>query len=250
MKNPQIIQADRFTAAVILVLMFFVVLMTSSCGEEEKMEPSKPETSTTVDVDGNIYVTVKIGDQWWMAENLKVTRFRNGDPISSVTDAQQWADIQSPAYCLFEGNSAAPGLLYNGYAVSASQQLAPQGWRIPTDDDWKKLERHLGMSDVDVSSWRGTIQGDQLKDLGTASWTSFSDVWATNESGFTAKAGGCRMPTGAWGTPGLFATGFWWSSTEKQDGKLWYRHLDYKRSDVFRQYGSSNYGFSIRCVKE
>ncbi|MFM7823214.1 MAG: hypothetical protein ACKPB3_05495, partial [Bacteroidota bacterium] len=76
MKNPQIIQADRFTAAVILVLMFFVVLMTSSCGEEEKMEPSKPETSTMVDVDGNIYVTVKIGDQWWMAENLKVTRFR------------------------------------------------------------------------------------------------------------------------------------------------------------------------------
>ncbi|MFM7823607.1 MAG: fibrobacter succinogenes major paralogous domain-containing protein, partial [Bacteroidota bacterium] len=163
---------------------------------------------------------------------------------------QQWSVIQSPAYCLFEGNSAAPGLLYNGYAVSASQQLAPQGWRIPTDDDWKKLERHLGMSDVDVSSWRGTIQGDQLKDLGTASWTSFSDVWGTNESGFTAKAGGCRMPTGAWGTPGLFATGFWWSSTEKQDGKLWYRHLDYKRSDVFRQYGSSNYGFSIRCVKE
>ena len=90
----------------------------------------------------------------------------------------------------------------------------------------------------------------KLKEKGTVSWTRFEDVWGTNESGFTAKAGGCRMPTGIWGTPGLFATGFWWSSTEKQDGKLWYRHLDYKRSDVFRQYGNSNYGFSVRCIKE
>jgi len=250
MKNPQILQADRFTAAVILVLMFMVILMTSSCGEEETGEPSKPETSTMVDVDGNVYVTVKIGNQWWMAENLKVTHFRNGDPISNILDGQQWSGLQTPAYAVFEGNNAAPGLLYNGYAVSATQQLAPQGWRIPTDDDWKTLERHLGISSVDASSWRGTTQGDKLKEKGTVSWTRFEDVWGTNESGFTAKAGGCRMPTGIWGTPGLFATGFWWSSTEKQDGKLWYRHLDYKRSDVFRQYGSSNYGFSVRCIKE
>jgi len=149
MKSPQILQADRFTAAVILVLMFLVVLMTSSCGEEELPVPEKPETSTMVDVDGNIYVTVKIGDQWWMAENLKVTRFRNGDPISNITDGQQWSTLQTAAYCLFEGNNAAPGLLYNGYAVTATEQLAPQGWRIPTDEDWKKLERHLGMSGVD-----------------------------------------------------------------------------------------------------
>lgn len=250
MKNPHTLQADRFTAAVILFLTFMVILITSSCGKEEVAVGGKPETSTMVDVDGNVYVTVKIGDQWWMAENLKVTRFTNGDPISNVTDAQQWSALQSPAYCLFEGNSSAPGLLYNGFAVSATQQLAPQGWRIPTDDDWKKLERHLGMSAVDASSWRGTTQGDQLKEAGTASWTRFSDVWGTNESGFTAKAGGCRMPTGTWGTPGLFATGFWWSSTDKEDGKLWYRHLDYKRSDIFRQYASSKYGFSIRCVKE
>lgn len=250
MKNHQTIQADRFTAAVILVLMFMFILMTSSCGEVETMEPSKPETSTMVDVDGNVYVTVKIGNQWWMAENLKVTHFRNGDPINNILDGQQWSNVQTPAYCVFDGNNAAPGLLYNGYAVSATQQLAPQGWRIPTDDDWKTLERHLGISSVDASSWRGTTQGDKLKEKGTVSWTRFDDVWGTNESGFTAKAGGCRMPTGIWGTPGLFATGFWWSSTEKQDGKLWYRHLDYKRSDVFRQYGSSNYGFSIRCIKE
>ncbi len=113
MKNPQILQADRFTAAVILVLMFMVILMTSSCGEEETVEPTKPETSTMVDVDGNVYVTVKIGNQWWMAENLKVTHFRNGDPISNISDGQQWSGLQTPAYAVFEGNNAAPGLLYN-----------------------------------------------------------------------------------------------------------------------------------------
>jgi uncharacterized protein (TIGR02145 family) len=250
MKNNQTLQADRFTAAIILLLMFFVILMTSSCGEEETLEPVKPETSTMTDIDGNTYVTVKIGDQWWMAENLKVTKFRNGDPIVNLADAAQWSSTQSPAYCLFEGNAASPGLLYNAAAVSSQQNLAPLGWRIPTDEDWKKLEQHLGLSSVDATSWRGTDQGDKLKDLGTKSWTRFADVWGNNESGFTAKAGGCRMPNGVWGTPGLFATAFWWTSTEKESGKYWYRHLDYKRSDIFRQYGNGQYGFSVRCVKE
>lgn len=249
MKNHQLLQADRFTAAVILLLMFAFMLITSSCGEEETLVPQKPETSTMVDIDGNTYVTVKIGDQWWMAENLKVTRYRNSASIPNVVDGTQWTSQQTGAYCLFEGNSSAPGLLYNAEAAINPQQIAPEGWRVPTDEDWKKLERHLGLSSVDALAWRGTDQGDKLKELGNLSWSNYEDVWGNNESGFTAKAGGCRMPTGQWGAPGLFATGFWWTATSKEPGKLWYRHLDYKRSDIFRHYANGNYGFNIRCVK-
>lgn len=242
-------EADRFTAGIILLLLFTIITM-SSCEEERWPEKAKPETSTMTDVEGNVYVTVKIGNQWWMAEDLRVATYRNGDPIPNVTDSSVWANRTEGAYCLYQGNTSAPGFLYNAYALANGNQLAPEGWRIPTDADWKQLERHLGLSAADASSWRGSDQGDKLKSLGTEAWTRYGDVWGNNESGFTAKAGGCRMPDGKWGDPGLFATGFWWSSTEKEPGMFWYRHLDYKRSDVFRYYGDDNYGFAIRCIKE
>jgi uncharacterized protein (TIGR02145 family) len=93
-------------------------------------------------------------------------------------------------------------------------------------------------------------QGEQFKSKGTSGWQRFGDVWPTNSSGFTALAGGCRLPNATFGNPGLFSTGFWWTISEHNSEESWYRHLDYKSKNIFRYHSDKNYGFSIRCIKE
>lgn len=235
-------------------LYFYIIFLTllviqTSCKKEV-------ETTTTiiydsiVDVEGNTYKTVKIGDQWWMAENLKTRKYRNGVEIRKTQDAVQWKN-KVPAYCKYEDTETNTGYLYNFYTVIDSNQLAPTGWHIPTDEDWKKLEKHLGMSYVqtDSISWRGNNEANKLKSIGYTAWTKYKDVWPTNESGFTAVAGSCRLPDGRFGYPGLFYTGFWWTSTMDSDSAF-YRHLDHKNENIFRYKASFNYGMSVRCVKD
>lgn len=121
-----------------------------------------PETSTLTDIDGNIYQTVKIVDQWWMAENLKVTHYRNGDPIPNVTNNSDWGNLSTGTYCAYNNdnvNISTYGLLYNWYAVADSRELAPTGWHVPTDEEWKQLEMSLGMSDSEANDrgWREVV---------------------------------------------------------------------------------------------
>lgn len=235
-------------------LLLFTLVMTvlPGCKEDEETPLPAIETDTMTDIDGNTYRTVKIGGQWWMAENLKVTRYKNGTAISIVgNNPPDWQIAQS-AYCVFDNVSDPPGFLYNWEAVNHPFGLAPDGWRIPTDDDWKMLERHLGMSSTsaDMTGWRGASEGEKLKKTGLDSWVEFGDVWASNESGFSAEAGSCRMFNGAFGSPGLKYNGFWWSSTSNGNDEAWYRHLDYKEKRIFRYHGLLKYGFSVRCIKE
>lgn len=238
-------------------LMPFFIIMTSfsSCDKTEDENPVVNETGTMTDIDGNIYTTVKIGNQWWMAENLKVTRYRNGDIIPEVTDSMDWVNLNTGAYCTYENGSSsipAPGLLYNWAVITNSGNVAPAGWHIPSDDEWKQLEINLGMSQeaADKLTWRGTDQADKLKSNDLDDWASYGDVFSTNESGFTALAGSCRLFNSAWGDPGLKNTGFWWTATAFANDEAWYRHLDYKQSNVFRSHADQNYGFSIRCIKD
>jgi uncharacterized protein (TIGR02145 family) len=203
-----------------------------------------------LDIDGNQYRTVKIGNQWWMAENLKVTRFRNGQSIYEAVTTEDWIAVPS-AYCLYGGSAQAPGFLYNWGAVSDTAGLAPEGWRIPTDDDWKQLERVIGMTagESDRTGWRGSDEGEKLKMEALTGWAFFDNVWATNESGFSAEAGSCRLFDGTFGNPGLKYNGFWWTISENGTDEAWFRNLDYKKRGVFRYYGLKKYGFSVRCVK-
>ena len=111
---------------------------------------------TVKDIDGNIYPTVKIGDQWWMAENLKVTHYRNGDEIPKVTNNSEWDNLRTGAYCNYgnnDNNVDTCGSLYNGYTINDSLILAPRGWRIPTDDDWKQLELFLGIIQTEINNY-------------------------------------------------------------------------------------------------
>lgn len=232
-----------------IAFVFFVFLLAFTGCKKEVV--SALETGTVTDNQSNIYTTVKIGEQWWMTENLKTNKYNDGSAVEHLeADTALWANNITGAYC-----NGAYGLLYNWYAVnSTTHSITPTGWHIPTDEDWKKLEQHLGMSadDANKINWRGTIEGEKLKLTGVNNWLPYQDVWATNESGFSAQAGNCRLFNGKGGDPiGSGYMGFWWSDTETSNTtQAWYRYLDYKNANVFRFYGPKTYGFSVRCIKD
>jgi uncharacterized protein (TIGR02145 family) len=245
------------------ILIALFALLANSCKKEKNVSPV--ETSFVKDIDGNIYQTIKIGNQWWMAENLKVTRYNDSSQImkiqpngSSIAPDTLWANKKTGAYCSFNNvkeNIKTYGLLYNWYSISDSRKIAPKGWHIPSDEEWKALEMYLGMSanEVEKTSWRGSHEGEKLKTLKIGAtvegaWTKYGDIWPTDESCFNALAGGCCMFDGKWSDPlDTKSTGFWWSKTTKGN-EAWYRYLDYKNANVFRYYGPKTYGFSVRCV--
>ena len=253
---------------IILILITIISILPSiGCKKEKKHKPII-ETGTVTDIDGNVYKTVNINGKWWMAENLKVKRYNNRDSVNFVSvtnfqlDSATWNNLQTGAYCIIDNIYESSqnyqgkmfGFLYNFYAVSDSRNIAPAGWHIPTDDEWKNLEEYIGMSssDLDKVNWRGSNEGNKLKIEGPAGWNKSYDeysIWGTNDFGFSAIGGGCCMYNGIWGEPGTFSTGFWWTSTLKEN-KAWYRYLDYNKTNVFRYYGPKTYGFSIRCVKD
>ena len=241
----------RFQTKFFCIISFVILGLFFSCDKDKKIKPV-PETGTVTDIEDNTYKTVKIGNKWWMAENLKVKKFRNGSAIPVAQTNADWL-MGSAACCLFDNNSTAPGLLYNWFAVERADDIAPEGWHVATEADWKDLERTMGMPDslIDKLNWREPgVCGDKLKIKAPTGWTNYAPIWGTNESGFTALAGGCRLPEGKWATPGLFATGFWWTSTGNDSNSAWFRQLDYKKSGVFRYFVSKKYGMSVRCVKD
>ena len=230
--------------------LLLVVLVFNSCEEDDENPTPVIETGTMADVEGNEYTTVKIGSKWWMAENLRVTKYRNGNPIPFVQNTIDEWSTSLDAYCSY--SPTAPGFLYNWSAVNNPSQLAPEGWHIPSDDEWKELEKHLGMTNdqAEGTGWRGDDQGEKLKMEGNSGWSVYDGIWSTNESGFSAEAGSCIMFDGKSGFPGLQYHGFWWSITEHDSNNSWYRYLDYKNKDVFRSHGNKHYGFSVRCIKD
>jgi uncharacterized protein (TIGR02145 family) len=237
----------------IIITCISLIILATGC-KKDKTELIMPVLyDSIIDVEGNVYKTVLIGNKWWMAENLRVKKFRNGLDIINAQPNSKWTKNQS-GYCLYDDNQNAPGLLYNWYAVNDTSKLAPKGWHIASDEEWKELEKYLKMNpeDADRYGWRGSNTAEKLKIESPLHWIIKSDVWSTNESGFKALAGGCRLPDARWGNPGLSASGFWWTTTsyENDNNQAVYRNMDYKNSKVFRSFASKNYGFSIRCIKD
>ncbi len=231
---------------VFLVLVLLSIFL--SCNDD----PTSPKdnSGTVTDIDGNVYQTVKIGVQWWMAENLKVTHYRNGDAIPNITDNSEWAGLSTGAYCEYNndnGNVSIYGLLYNWYAVDDSRNIAPSGWHVPTDEEWKELEMYLGMSqsEADDTGWRGTDEGSKLK--ATSGWNNNGN--GCNKRGFTALPGGDRSYSN--GTFRHFGVaGLWWSVTASNSHNAWTRYLNCSNSVVSRHYYYKPYGFSVRLVRD
>ena len=212
--------------------------------------------TTVTDIDGNIYHTVIIGEQVWMSENLKVTHYRDGTAITNVTDDAAWGALTTEAYCIYNNNASGEvdtyGALYNWYAMNDSRNIAPEGWHVPTDAEWKELEMVLGMSqsEVDTEGWRGTNEGSKL--AGNAGLWPDGVLESDSEfgtSGFTALPGGYRTSSS-----GTFASmgscGYFWSATESGSTVAWGRNLDYGGSAIDRSGSYKSTGFSVRLLRD
>jgi uncharacterized protein (TIGR02145 family) len=236
-----------------IVFIWAITLLQFQLGCKKETTPtiSLPQFDSIIDIDSNYYKIVKIGNQWWMAENLEVKTFNDGTPIRLSESDEFWKDSVS-SYCRYKNDVNAPGLLYNWFAVNDNRKIAPAGWHVATEQDWQNLESFLGMPENELvkNGWRGTLEGSKLKVYGKTGWLTEVEEWPTNESGFSAKAGSCRKQNGVWGEPGLTQTGFWWTATEASKGKVYYRYLDYKNTKVFRHHDYKNCGLSVRCVRD
>jgi uncharacterized protein (TIGR02145 family) len=230
-------------------LVILLLLLVQSCNKEANPEIII-ERGTVVDIDGNIYETVKIGDQWWMAENLKVKRYNNGNDLFtiSLTEADSvWTDCLIGAYCTI--SDSIYGALYNYAAIQDARKLAPEGWHIPSDVEWKTLEKTIGMqqNQVDALAWRGTNEAEKLMNKSLVGWPQASIAYGSDLYGFAAIAGGCRLQNGY--TNQEKNTAFFWSSSI-EGNFAWYRYLDAQKKTIFRQKVNKAYGMSIRCVKD
>jgi uncharacterized protein (TIGR02145 family) len=200
------------------------------------------------DVEGYLYKTVLIGNQVWMAENLRTTKYNDNSGVTPVTDGTAWAALTTEAYCWYGNdettNKPLYGAMYNWYAVNTGN-LCPTGWHVPTDAEFKTLEMSLGMTqaDADATNWRGTDQGVQLKN--TTGWTSGN---GTNTSGFSAMPGGYRYYfDGSFNGKGTI--GYFWSTIQDSPGRAFMRQLDSTHDGVERANAGEAAGKSVRCLK-
>lgn len=201
-------------------------------------------TTLLIDYDGNTYNTITIGTQVWMAENLKVTKYRNGNSISNNQDPTTWTNLTSAAYCSYDNsstNNTTYGKLYNWYAVNDIRNIAPTGWHVPTQAEWTTLINYLGGA---------SVAGDILKEAGNIHWTG-SYAGATNTSGFTALPGGyITLGNSTYGFYNIGISGQWWSSSEVDSGNAWKISLTNTSSQAVSGNSVKQNGLSIRCVKD
>jgi uncharacterized protein (TIGR02145 family) len=194
-----------------------------------------------VDIDGNSYKTVYIGKQQWMAENLKVTKYNNGNIIPNVQDNTDWSNLTTDAWSTINNdlsNNTRFGKLYNWFAVSATtNNVCPTGWHVPTNAEWDILINYLGGNEV---------AGSKMKQVGTSNWNSPNDI-STNSSLFTALAGAARYSDGNFGAIGH--DGNFWSSTENDTSNSWLVYFN-QSAIAGKSDQSKKWGLSVRCLRD
>lgn len=213
------------------IMISLLILLISAC--------SGKKTGTVTDSEGKAYRTVSIGERIWTAENLDVTRYRNGDAIPEVSDPKEWATLTTGAWCWYENkpeNGKTYGRLYNWYAVNDPRGLAPEGWHIATDEDWTALTLNFGGE---------AMAGGELK--AARLWKERGN--GTGKNGFDILPSGARRDTdGAFLLLGEY--GRLWSSTESGKEKAWGRAVGYFDAALRRGEANKRLGFTVRCVKD
>jgi len=190
------------------------------------------------DYDGTIYKTVKMGNQVWMAENLNVSHFRNGDIIPEVKSAEEWIKYGKegkPAWCYMENdpeNGIKYGKLYNWYATVDPRVLAPEGWHIASDEEWTEMTDYLGGGILAALKMRTT--GLEKNDQASG-------------GGFSGHPAGCRNSYGNF--YGMDSFGYWWSTTGINSTDAWMRILNYVKCDLNNRNFNKIYGSSVRCIR-
>ena len=238
-------------SSLILGAGLITVMMVTSCGgggskKETAATSNKDTVATSNEKAAATSNEVTIGKQVWMAQNLNVDTFRNGDPIPEVKTKEEWekaGNNKQPAWCYYDNdpaNGKKYGKLYNWYAVNDSSGLAPKGWHVPSDEEWTILTDFLGGEKV---------AGTKMKSK--SGWQENGN--GTNESGFSG------LPGGSCGINGDFSNvgggGGWWSSSEYNTEEnnttdAWVRLMDYSRGSAYRIYGNKKEGFSVRCLRD
>jgi uncharacterized protein (TIGR02145 family) len=211
-------------------------------------------TSTVTDIDGNIYSTVAIGTQCWTKENLKVTKYNNNDIIPDSSNST-WGTAAIGAltdYVGVSGYVGTYGYLYNWYAATDSRKICPDGWHVPTDDEWTILILSIDSTSV-ATGVQSTTAGGKMKTPGTSFW-NFPNI-GTNQSGFSALGGGFRRSDVGLPLQGMVdnlnKNGWFWSSTtfDLNTEQARFRLLIFAGDQVFRTQENKRYGASIRCIK-
>ena len=198
-------------------------------------------TPSITDADGNVYISVTIGAQEWMSENLRTSKYSDGTSIPNVTDDGDWKDIQwygleTAAWCNYNNsssNDASYGKLYNWFAVETGK-LCPTGWHVPTDDEWTELTDYL------------TANGHSESEATALKSTSFG---GTDDYGWLGLPGGLRSSSGSFGS-NFGDYGYWWSSSQYSASYAWNRNFFNSIDTVYRNFGLKNSGFSVRCLKD
>ncbi len=245
------VDQGNFTASVPQTLVLsggsYEVGSVQACGD--------PISSGGVtDINGYTYTTVLIGTQEWMAENLRVSNYANGDPIPVVNDGVQWTGLSTDAVTWWGAEwDAEYGKLYNWYAVSDPRNVCPSGWHVPSDSEWKQLESALGMpaEELDQTGQRGEAAnvGGKMKVLD--GWDGLN-VGATNESGFSAVPSGIRSWAGNLAL--LHSDARYWTATEMAPDKAWIRDLARYYASIYRDnynnLSDKRNGLAVRCVRD
>jgi uncharacterized protein (TIGR02145 family) len=229
----------------ILLLFLFCLVGLSSCNKDKPNEVVL-EYGTVTDIEGNTYKTVKINDQWWMCENLKTTRFNDGSliPFFASNDTSGWQvgpGFKTVADSLY-------GQLYNYATILDSKGLAPDGWHVATDEDWKKLERSIGMdsSDTELMAWRGKDEVNGILPQNSNNWPTSSIHFGNNKYALNINPGGVVLYNGIISANSLEA--YFWTATHNNQNAI-YRSISYQRTQIFRQNADMRFGMSVRCVK-
>ncbi|MFN4810197.1 MAG: FISUMP domain-containing protein [Bacteroidota bacterium] len=224
-----------------------------SCGPANIHNPSIQYGRVT-DIDGNQYKAVIIGNQAWFAENLKVTRFQNGDPIPQVSDSAAWAGVTGPAMCSYRNDNqfdCPRGKLYNFFVAADVRNPCPAGWRVPSMTDLYNLIFHLDPNaNPQQPGNTPNTAGSGLKSTGLTYWRT-PNATATNLTGFSAIPNGGRNNVGAFSLSSDAAASYWLSTPAGANMSLgFFLELAFSQGYAVRNAYFSRYGACIRCVAD
>jgi uncharacterized protein (TIGR02145 family) len=238
---------------------FFLAAIT--CTEDPVGPGPVNITGTVTDIDGNVYTTVKIGTQEWMAENLRTTRYNDSTEIPFVTKSSEWYRLPTPAYCYYNNTTNASsikkfGALYNWHVVNPLNpyKIAPKGWHVPDTTEWNTMQNYLITNGY---NYDGTTDSNKIAKsmAATTDWKMSTqagaignDLAKNNKSGFMALPGGGRYYDGTFLSIG--SDGGWWCTTEGSATGAWLHYLNYNCCNTDGYSGNKSHGFSVRLLRD
>ncbi len=250
------------------------LFIIAGCSDDDDALPDDDTPGKVTDIDGNVYGTVIIGSQEWMAGNLRVTRYNSGDAIPTDLSDSDWTITTEGAYAMYDHNHPgaegidssaemvdAYGKLYNWFAIDDPRGLCPEGWRAPSDDEWTELLTYIesqGFPNSNVTDGAGNALkscrqvgspiGGDCDTSEHPRWDFHNTHYGFNEFSFSALPGGSRYSNGVF--LDLGRRGNWWSFTEYSGTNAWYRYMLRYSGTAYQHGTNKGHGFSVRCLRD